>query len=358
MNNNKKKHALTSFAKSVLAELIRQLPMQIDVWRLEKKLDRLKAQNLELTSRLAAIESGMAHTLGDVPVRFQTDDENGTDDISTGLTLSDKKPEAERPAEEPKKERGIGPSEVFLSFYHKDMGLLARHALAGNDLTEDASELNAKLEEVAKSVAGDTDVPVKIVVESRETEVSYEVAYRKNKFPHADVCVIDPRHYGTKTESTFNAGRTILRMDGKCKGGWTYPSEAAKPESEKRQLMFRIHDANYNHVGQVNLHGRIFCNDMEELNTAIRRAADLIKRQFNDPSLLRIVSDVTGRAYVVIYDEGLWPATSAITLMVNTGDEDEKRYTFQKVQNAAAWIIKHDIRPDMKWAYDEQQTEF
>ena len=103
MNNNKKKHALTSFAKSVLAELIRQLPMQIDVWRLEKKLDRLKAQNLELTSRLAAIESGMAHTLGDVPVRFQTDDENGTDDISTGLTLSDKNPKQNDPQKNPRK---------------------------------------------------------------------------------------------------------------------------------------------------------------------------------------------------------------------------------------------------------------
>lgn len=262
-----------------------------------------------------------------------------------------------KPAEEPKKKRGIGPSEVFLSFYQRDMGLIGRHALAGNSITEDAAELNDKIEKFAKDVTDDTCVPVKLVIESRETKVTYEVTYRKEKFPHADICIIDPRHYGTRTESTFNAGRCILHLDGKCKGGHTYASEPGM-EADKPKLAFRIHDAEYRHIGQVNLNGRIFVIDMEELSTAIRRAADLLKRQFKDPSRLRLVSDTTGRGYDVVYDEARWPYAPSVTLVTGAGSNDEKRYTFHEVQNTAAWIIEHDVKPDTKWADDEQRKKF
>lgn len=64
-NNNKNKRPLTSFAKSVLTEMIRLMPVQVDIWRLEKEIRTLKSQNLELTSRLAAVESGMAPRMQD-----------------------------------------------------------------------------------------------------------------------------------------------------------------------------------------------------------------------------------------------------------------------------------------------------
>lgn len=580
MNNNKNKQPLTSFAKSVLTEMIRLMPVQMDIWRLEKEIRTLKSQNLELTSRLAAVESGMVPMASlRMPVRFSIEDWKGCDhndtcaridtldgpDEENEKTLDDtiravaEKIAYERPetnpvvhvrsthtgisyavdyskdvfpsalvriyypngtvencdaqdaaklilhtetahacgmapetkteqkslptaslkfeitdhtmkrtlrkvelegkdfvadarnlndairhtadsimepgentttigvvslqtgrsfivpyekqafprasvsimhpdgntdvmhgtvsstgkfiidtdaphptnykeymaapdadvksSEEPKKERGIGPSEVFLSFYQRDMGLIGKHALAGNSITKDAAELNDKIEKFAKDITNNTCVPVKLVIESRETKVAYEVTYRKEKFPHADICIIDPRHYGTRTESTFNAGRCILHLDGKCKGGHAYASEPGT-ETDKPKLAFRIHDAEYRHIGQVNLNGRVFVIDMEELSTAIRRAADLLKRQFREPSRLRLISDTTGRGYDVVYDEARWPYTPSVTLVTGAGSCEEKRYTFHEIQNTAAWIIEHDIKPDTKWADDEQRKKF
>lgn len=219
MNNNKNKHPLASFAKSVLTEVIRLMPVQMDIWRLEKEIRTLKSQNLELTSRLAAVENGMAP-------ETKTEPEN------------------------------LPP------------------------------------------------------------------------------CVPEVRNHGPR--------------DGKCEGGHAYASEPGM-KTDKPKLAFRIHDAEHRHIGQVNLNGRVFIIDMEELSTAIRRAADLLKRQFKDPSRLRLISDTTGRGYDVVYDEARWPCAPSVTLVTGAGSCEEKRYTFHEIQNTAAWIIEHDIRPNTKW---------
>lgn len=119
--------------------------------------------------------------------------------------------------------------------------------------------------------------------------------------------------------------------------------EAEMPKTAKSsgiaRAKFRIHGMDNDHVGQANLGDEDFCEDAKQLNAMIKHSADLIERQFKNPSIIKVISDKTGAAYEVTYKRDIFP-TANVTITHSGG----MRISMPNatISNAAKYILDHD----------------